>query len=196
VFQLHPNGYKFDEGHIAKLELLPKDASAGQSYGRPSNNQQAVTVADLELRLPVLEKPGSLGGLVGTPAEKVLPPGYKLAADFAALGSPHPELKGKKLAVKGSKMTGKITCPAEFAACNDSKVIATGKASAKKAVKVAKGKIGSMAGGATKNLKLKLTKKGKKHFQRKSKLKVTVEITSDEVAEPTTQKATAKAKKK
>ncbi len=29
VFQLHPNGWKFAEGHVPKLELLPADASAG-----------------------------------------------------------------------------------------------------------------------------------------------------------------------
>ena len=35
VFQLHPNGWKFESGHIAKLELLPAD----QPYGRNSNGQ-------------------------------------------------------------------------------------------------------------------------------------------------------------
>jgi hypothetical protein len=194
VFQLHPNGWTFAEGHVPKLELLTADASAGQSYGRPSNGQQPVTVSDLELRLPVLEKPGSLDGLVGTPADKFLPPGYELAAGFAALGDPHPDLASKKLTVKGSKMSGKIECPAEFAACNDIVAVATGKVSAKKAVKVAKGKVASMAGGSTKTLKLKLTGKGKKHFREKSKLKVTVEISSAEVAEATTKKATAKRK--
>jgi hypothetical protein len=196
VFQLHPNGYEFAEGHVAKLELLPADGGTGQSYGRPSNNQQPVEVEDLELRLSVVEKPGSLNGLVGTPAEKFLPPGYALADEFKALPSPHPELTSKKLTVKGSKMSGKIACPGEFAACNDIVAVATGKAKAKKAVKVAKGKVASLAGGKKKALKLKLTGKGKKHFRAHSKLKVTVEITSDEVAEATTQKAKAKAKKK
>jgi predicted acyl esterase len=79
VFQLHPNRYRFAAGHVAKLELLPAD----QPYGRNSNGQSAVTVSNLELRLPVLEAPGSLGGLVDDPAGKVLPPGYDLAPDFA-----------------------------------------------------------------------------------------------------------------
>jgi predicted acyl esterase len=78
VFQLHPDGYHFDEGHIAKLELLPNDAP----YGRVSNGQLTVTVSNLELRLPVLESPGALGGLVQTPATKVVPSGYQLARDF------------------------------------------------------------------------------------------------------------------
>src|SRR5206468_9644656 len=66
VFQLHPNGWKFAEGHVAKLELLPAD----QPYGRNSNGQAPVTVSNLELRLPVLEQPGALDGLVQDPAAK------------------------------------------------------------------------------------------------------------------------------
>ncbi len=27
VFQLHPNGYRFADGHVVKLELLPKDSN-------------------------------------------------------------------------------------------------------------------------------------------------------------------------
>lgn len=78
VFQLHPQGYHFAEGHVAKLELLPSDTP----YARPSNAQLPITVSNLELRLPVLEQPGSLGGLVSSPAPKVVPPGYELAAEF------------------------------------------------------------------------------------------------------------------
>jgi hypothetical protein len=64
---LHPQGYRFAGGHQVKLELLPSDAP----YSRPSNLQGPITVSSLELRLPVLEQPGSLGGLVQNPA----PPG-------------------------------------------------------------------------------------------------------------------------
>jgi predicted acyl esterase len=87
VFQLHPNGWKFEAGHIAKLELLPDD----QPYGRNSNGQATITVSNLELRLPVLEQPGSLGGLVQGPAPKVVPAGYQLSSD--ALGT-YPRPKG------------------------------------------------------------------------------------------------------
>ena len=75
VFQLHPNGWKFEEGHVAKLELLPAD----QPYGRNSNGQLTVTVSNLRLRVPVIEAPG---GIVSTPSPKVLPAGYALAVDF------------------------------------------------------------------------------------------------------------------
>ena len=64
VFQLHPQGYRFAGGHTVKLELLPADAP----YARPSNLQAPIAVANLELRLPVREQPGELGGLVQTPA--------------------------------------------------------------------------------------------------------------------------------
>jgi predicted acyl esterase len=76
VFQLHADGWKFAAGHVAKLELLPSDAP----YGRVSNGQLPITVSNLELRLPVLEKPK--GGTILTPAPKVVPPGYTLARDF------------------------------------------------------------------------------------------------------------------
>jgi fermentation-respiration switch protein FrsA (DUF1100 family) len=79
VFQLHPQGYRFAAGHVVKLELLPSDAP----YSRPSNLQTPITVSNLQLRLPVREQPGSLGGLVQPPAPKVLPPGYELAAGYA-----------------------------------------------------------------------------------------------------------------
>ncbi|HEY0318684.1 MAG TPA: CocE/NonD family hydrolase [Solirubrobacterales bacterium] len=78
VFQLHPQGYRFEPGHIPKLELLPADAP----YARPSNAQAPIAISNLQLRLPVLEQPGSLAGVVQTPAPKVVPPGYQLAADY------------------------------------------------------------------------------------------------------------------
>ena len=74
VFQLHPNGWKFEEGHIVKLELLPAD----QPYGRSSNGQVPITVENLRLQLPVLESPG---GVIQSRSPKVLPPGYDLSVD-------------------------------------------------------------------------------------------------------------------
>jgi hypothetical protein len=80
VFELHPGAWRFAPGHTVKLELLPNDAP----YGRASNGQQPVTVSDLQLRLPSVNRPGAASGLVKRPAPKFLPPGYKLAAEFAA----------------------------------------------------------------------------------------------------------------
>ena len=76
VFQLHPNGWRFEEGHVPKLELLPADPP----YARPSNGQLPVAVSDLELRLPVIERPD--GDVVRRPAPKVVPAGYELAIDY------------------------------------------------------------------------------------------------------------------
>jgi fermentation-respiration switch protein FrsA (DUF1100 family) len=85
VFQLHPQGYRFAGGDTVKLELLPADAP----YSRPSNLQAPITVTDLELRLPVLEQPGELGGLVQTPAapgRTVAPQGGGGNASIGAAG--------------------------------------------------------------------------------------------------------------
>jgi predicted acyl esterase len=78
VFQLHPQAYRFAPGDVPKLELLPSDAP----YARPSNTQTPITVSNLELRLPVHDQPGSLGGIVEAPLPPVLPPGYELASDY------------------------------------------------------------------------------------------------------------------
>src|SRR5215218_4667486 len=80
VFQLHPQGYRFAGGDTVKLELLPSDAP----YSRPSNLQAPITVTDLELRLPVREQPGELGGLVQTPAA----PGRQSAQPISSPSAP------------------------------------------------------------------------------------------------------------
>jgi predicted acyl esterase len=77
VFQLHPNGWKFEQGHVAKLELLPSDTP----YGRVSNGQAPVTVANLDFRIPVLEQPGT--GPVTESQPKFVPAGYELAPGYA-----------------------------------------------------------------------------------------------------------------
>jgi predicted acyl esterase len=78
VFQLHPQAYHVPAGDEIELELLPSDFP----YMRYSNLQANVTVSNLELRLPVNDQPGALGGLVQAPAPKVVPAGYTLAKEF------------------------------------------------------------------------------------------------------------------
>lgn len=107
VFQLHPNGWHFAEGHVAKLELLPVDAP----YGRPSDGQGPVDVANLELRLPVLESPGAAGGVVLEPAPKLVPDGYELAPEQAASGGGSEPLarcrgRGATIVAKGKRAVG------------------------------------------------------------------------------------------
>ena len=75
LFQLHPGGWHFARGHHVRLELLAFDAP----YGRPSQGQTPVAISNLELRLPVRERPG---GQVLVPKPKAVPAGYKPAPDF------------------------------------------------------------------------------------------------------------------
>lgn len=78
VFQLHANGWRFAEGHVARLELLGSDPP----YGRPSNRPFQIDVERLELRLPVREKPDC--DVVLPTAAPVLPPGQQLAPGVSA----------------------------------------------------------------------------------------------------------------
>jgi predicted acyl esterase len=75
VFQLHPTGWHIAEGHVVKLELL----SADQPYVRASNGAFDLTVSDLELRLPVRERPRSAPG-VHRPAPLLARNGKQLPA--------------------------------------------------------------------------------------------------------------------
>jgi hypothetical protein len=80
VFQLHPQAWTVAPGHVLKLELLAQDSP----YLRTPTGQGSVTVSDLQLRLPVVNQPGDLGGLTASaPAAKILPAGYRLAREYA-----------------------------------------------------------------------------------------------------------------
>ena len=188
VFQLHPNGWTFAAGHVPKLELLPADTNPGLTggYGRASNEQQPVTVKQLELRLPVRETPGSLDGLVGSAAKRLLSQGEELAADFAALPNRHPKLASRKLEASGSKLVGRLACPERWAACDGVTVVAT-----KGGAEVATGDLARVAGGKDKKLKLELTRRGRKVVRNHSKTKLEVEITALELAKAVKQKAKA-----
>jgi len=82
VFQLHPNGWRFESGHTVRLELLPLDLP----YGRFSNGQLPIEVTDLELRLPSHDAPN--GGQIQQPAPPIVPPGGVLAPDYRPAGPP------------------------------------------------------------------------------------------------------------
>lgn len=114
IFQLHPGAWRFAAGHVAKLELLPKD----EGYGRPSDGQQTVRVSDLELQLPVRDRPGSLAGLVRAPSPRVAPKGYELADEFEGFGSAAAKADGRKLTLHGRKVGVGVSCPAAWVACH------------------------------------------------------------------------------
>ncbi len=177
VFQLHPQAYKFAPGHVAKLELMSSDVP----YARWSNLQTNVTINGLELRLPVTEAPGSLGGLVRSPAPKVVPPGYELAAEYRQPAPPNPPSGGGgakpaptppapvkigfagiagKLTANGKAVLVPLRCSAD-GACTGTLSFSTKKSGKKAGTLIAGGNY-SLAVGTATNVRLPLTSAGKK----------------------------------
>lgn len=175
VFQLHPQAYHFAAGHVPKLELLSSDVP----YGRWSNLQTNVTVNSLELRLPVMDQPGALGGLVQTPAPKVVPAGYTLAAEFEQKATPpnppapvppapKPATPPKvgfagiagKLTANGKAVIVPVRCSSD-GACTGSLSFSTKKKGKKASTILARGNY-SLATSTATNVKVPLTKAGTK----------------------------------
>jgi predicted acyl esterase len=152
VFQLHPQGYRFAGGDTLKLELLPSDAP----YARPSNLQAPITVSSLRLRLPVLEQPGSLGGLVQAPSNPRIGPGRggsgaggvaPIAARHGVASLARQLLAGRKAVSLRLRCTGG-GCSGRLRVAARSRQLATGSY--------------SLASGTTARLHLRLTKRGRK----------------------------------
>ena len=80
LFQLHPGAWHFAAGHIPKLQFLGRDAP----YGRASNGTFSITVSNLDLRLPIHEKPDCRQ--VFSPTAPVVPAGATLAPDVSPSG--------------------------------------------------------------------------------------------------------------
>jgi hypothetical protein len=78
VFQLHGNGWRFAPGHRAKLQLLGRDVP----YARASNGAFEVAVSELELRLPVVDRPRDSPAVL-EPLPYALPAGRRLAPGFS-----------------------------------------------------------------------------------------------------------------
>jgi fermentation-respiration switch protein FrsA (DUF1100 family) len=149
VFQLHPQGYRFAGGHTLKLELLPSDAP----YSRPSNQQGPIAVSNLELRLPVLEQPGTLGGLVQSPA----PPGR--AAKPAAGGGaavPLPGAAGLAGRLLAGRKAVRVPIKCGGGACQGQLRLRVGKRA------LARRASYSLADGARKRVRLRLTRAGRR----------------------------------
>lgn len=109
VFQLYPQAWAVAEGHQLKLELLGQDAP----YARAATGQNPVGVANLQLRIPTIERAGAAGGLVKEPAEKVLPSGYELAYDL------RPAVAGGGSGGGGAAPAGPTPVPTPAAAAKD-----------------------------------------------------------------------------
>ncbi len=164
VFQLHPQAYRFAPGDVPKLELLPSDAP----YARPSNAQTPITISNLELRLPVHDQPGSLGGIVQTPAPPVVPPGYELASDYRTgptapsapvVGVGAIRLAKGRILVTRKALLVRLRCEGT-AACSGRVSVGVRVGKAKRRLVGATAY--SLANGRTKRFRLRLTKAGRR----------------------------------
>ena len=194
VFQLHPSGHLFAPGHVAKLELLPKDAGGTtlNSYGRAANGQGDITVSNLDLRLPVTDDPGAAGGQVGAAPPLSLPCGSAIAPEFssasylrASLGDGKVKAKGKAVKVPVDSAPGTNPCRVQVQLLGSGK--GTKASSAKKKKKKSKvlGRATTtIPGGQSATVKVKLSKHGRSAVKRG---KVRVQVTTIDSAGNTAQ---------
>jgi predicted acyl esterase len=205
VFQLHPSGHLFAPGHVAKLELLPKDAGGGtlNSYGRAANGQGDITVSNLDLRLPVLEGPGAAGGQVGAAAALPLPCGAEIAPQFsssafvrATLGAGKVKRKGRTLKVPVDSAPSGSPCQVSLKVLGKRHKTKKGKRSAVEAKKKHKKKgkrvlgkgTATIAAGQSGVVKVKLSKSAAQRLPKQ----VRIELTTVDPAGNTVQNAKVK----
>jgi hypothetical protein len=192
VFQLHPSGHLFAPGHVAKLELLPKDAGGTilSSYGRAANGQGDITISNLDLRLPVLEGPGGAGGQVGAALPLPLPCGAEIAPQFsssdfvrATLGSGKVMRKGRALKVPIDSAPSGAACQVQVKVLGKKQKTKKGKKRSADAAKkkkhkkkgkrvLGKGKA-TIAAGQSGVVKVKLSKSAARSLPKKVRLEIT-----------------------
>lgn len=177
VFQLHPNGWHFAEGHVPKLELLPDDSDPGLlgGYGRASDGQQPVTVSDLQLRLPLFERPGSAGD-VRAPAPKLVPRGLELARDFAGL-DPRARLTRGELRVRRGKLIARVACPRRFRSCSGGRISV--RAAGRKGFRLGSGRF-ALDGGERDRIAIALGARARSYFRGHDGLRVRSAVRSTE----------------
>jgi predicted acyl esterase len=185
VFQLHPTGHLFAAGHVAKLELLPKDAGGLLGgYGRAANGQGAITVSKLSFRIPVMEGPGAAAGQVLAPSPRLLPCGDAIAQQYssteylrAALGEGKVSVKGRKARVPVDSAPGTNPCKVQVTLLQARKGKKKGRAAKKKKGKktqvLGRG-TATIAGGQSGTVKVKLTKAGQTVLRGGGKVRVQV----------------------
>jgi len=180
VLQLQPNGWKVEEGHRLRLEVLPGDYSdlPLATFGRKSTDQQTARISDLELRIPVLDQPGSAGGAVKAPVKRVLPdrPGVRLAPGFGAAGSVRvaggPGITGKATIRKG-RLRATVRCQTAYRCPGTTTLIGAPKKGRKgKGVRVATLSIGTLASGASRRVNVRINRAARRYFRKNRSLRV------------------------
>jgi dienelactone hydrolase len=202
VFQLHPSGRLFGPGHVAKLELLPRDSGGGtlSSYGRAANGQGDITVSNLDLRLPVLEGPGAAGGQVTAAPPLPLPCGMGIAPQFSSVSYLRASLGDGKLLFKGRRAKVPVDSAAGANPCQVGvKLFASGSAKGRSAKKKHQKKVigkakATIPGGQSKAMKLKLSKRGAAAVRRGKG--ISVQVTTIDSTGNTVQTADVRFKKK
>jgi hypothetical protein len=174
VFQLHANGYRFEAGHAPELELLSSDPM----YGRPSNGQQAIRVSNLELRLPVVQRPGTGRGFVKAPAPKVVPKGYRLAEAFRSSGRAGAGPVGP-VKLRAGRLLLRIRCPRAWQSCNRGVVRVNGAGRGMRGL-VAMGRFAKLSGGRETRLALVLRAPARRYLESHSSLKLTIRTKTSE----------------
>ena len=199
----------FAPGHVAKLELLPRDAGGGtlNSYGRAANGQGDITVSGLDLRLPVLEGPGAAGGQVTAAPALPLPCGMAIAPQFssdsylrASIGQGKVQVKGRTAQVPIDSAPGSNPCQVQVALLGPGK--GTSGRSAKKHQKKGKKKgkkvlgrgSATIPGGQSATVKLTLSKHGPSTVARGRG--ISLQVTTVDSAGNTVQTATVNFNKK
>ena len=178
VFQMHADGYRFEAGHVAKVELLAADSP----YGRVSNGQQPIAVSNLQVRLPVLERPGTASGFVKAPAPKFVPRGYQLADQFKQLREPGAKpLGGVKH--RGARLLLRVRCPKVWNACNRGFVRVHGLGKSAKRL-AAEGRFDRIGGGRIKLIGLHLRAWARRYLGTSDRPRLRIAVKSAERVVP------------
>ena len=83
VFQLHPQAWTVQPGHVLKLELLAQDSPYLRTRRRAQQSVDGVGPAAAAAGRRRAGQGPRQGVTVASPAAKIVPPGGKLARDYA-----------------------------------------------------------------------------------------------------------------
>jgi dienelactone hydrolase len=183
VFQLHPSGHLFAAGHVAKLELLPRDAGGTSlnSYGRPANGQGDITISHLDLRLPVLEGRGAAALVVASPALP-LPCGKGIAQQYSSADYVRATLGSGKLRRSRRSVKVPVDSAPSGEACKVQVRLIGKKRKKGRRPKILGNGTATIPAGKSGTVKVRLTKKGRRALKRKARVQViTIDPTGNTV---------------